>query len=365
MVEMAEIVRRYGKAYRARFGNRLLPSHDRALKDIQRCRTKALGGQVYECPEHHELAYKYHSCMNRSCPKCQNNQAQAWLEREQKRLINTPYFFVTFTLPEQLRSIARSNQNLFYSLMFAVAWQAMKELACDPRFLGGLIGALAVLHTWSRTLIYHPHIHFLVPAGAVAENHQTWLPAKNKFFLPVKALSKIFRAKMRDALKDENEALFEQIPKQVWYKNWVVHCKEAGNGQAVLKYFAPYIFRVAISNKRIIKLDNDQVTFIYKHPKTKKWTPVTFHVFEFLRRFLQHVLPKGFKKVRHYGLLHSKYKQVLATLQYTLGTVEVDSQQERSHKSKNPLCPICGKEMILIGVVGPDYFSEPIQQKPP
>jgi len=365
MVEMAEIVRRYGTAYRARFGNRMPPSHDRALKDIQRCRTKALGGQVYECLEHHELAYKYHSCMNRSCPKCQNNQAQKWLASEQKRLINTPYFLVTFTLPQQLRSIARSNQKLFYTLMFDAAWQAMKKLACDPKFIGGLIGALAVLHTWSRTLIYHPHIHFLVPAGAIAENQQTLLPAKNKFFLPVKALSKIFRAKMRDALKDEDEELFEQITKQVWRKNWVVHCKEAGNGQAVLKYFAPYIFRVALSNKRIIKLDNDQVTFIYKHPKTKKWTPVTLNVFEFLRRFLQHVLPKGFKKVRHYGFLHSKYKQVLTTLQYTLGTVEVDSPQEKDKKPKNPLCPICGKEMILIGVFEPDYFTEPTQHKPP
>ena len=365
MVEMAEIVRRYGKAYRARFGNRLLPSHDRALKDILRCRTQKAGGQIYECPQHHKIAYKYHSCMNRSCPKCQNNQAQNWLNKEQKRLINTDYFLLTFTLPEQLRPIARSHQKLIFTLMFAAAWQAMKKMALDKRLIGGLIGALAVLHTWSRKLFYHPHIHFLVPAGAIAKDQTTWLPAKKKFFLPVKALSKIFRAKLRDTLKDEDEALFEQIPKQVWYKNWVVHCKQAGNGQAVLKYFAPYIFRVALSNKRIVKLDNDQVTFVYKHPKTKQWTPLKLAAFEFLRRFLQHVLPQGFKKVRHYGFLNSKYKQALTALQYKLGTVEIDTKQEKDKKTKTPRCPICGKEMIKIGYFEPDYFKEPIQQKPP
>lgn len=365
MVEMADIVRRYGQAYRAHFGNRLLPSHDRALKDILRCRTQKAGGQIYQCPEHHTVAYKYHSCMNRSCPKCQNNQAQSWLKKEQKRLINTNYFLVTFTVPENLRAIARSNQKLFYTLMFAAAWQAMKKLAFDPRLLGGLIGALAVLHTWSRKLIYHPHIHFLVPAGAIAENQTSWLPAKKEFFLPVKSLSHIFRAKMRDALKNQDKKLFEKIPKQVWRKIWVVHCKPAGNGQAVLKYFAPYIFRVALSNKRIVKLDKDQVTFVYKHPKTKQWTPVTVHVFEFLRRFLQHVLPQGFKKVRHYGFLNSKYKQVLTTVQYKLGTVEVDTETEKNINHQKPCCPICGKEMIRIGIFEPEYFKKPIGQKPP
>lgn len=171
----------------------------------------------------------------RECVGCQNDQAQSWLDKERKRLIAVPYFFLTFTLPKELRAHARSNQRLFYRLMFAVAWQAMKKLAYDSRLIGGLIGALAVLHTWSRTLIYHPHIHFLVPAGGLDEDLNTWLPAKNEFFLPVKALSKIFRAKMRDALKAEAFELFQQIPKQVWCKDWVVHCKSAGNGQAVLK----------------------------------------------------------------------------------------------------------------------------------
>ena len=154
--------------------------------------------------------------MNRNCPKCQNDQAQAWLEKERKRLINVPYFFLTVTLPKELRSVARSNQKLFYKLMFKASWNAIKKLARDPRFIGSLIGALAVLHTWTRLLFYHPHIHYLLPAGGVSDDHSTWLPAQKKFFLPVKALSKIFRAMMRDALKEAAPELFSQITTHGW-----------------------------------------------------------------------------------------------------------------------------------------------------
>jgi len=244
--------------------------------------------------------------------------------------------------------------------MFQQAWNAIKKLALDPRFVGGLIGALAVLHT---CMTYHPHIHFLISAGAVSDDHKRWLPAQKNFFLPVKALSKIYRAMMRDALKQTK--LFDSIPKHVWYKDWVVHCESAGNGEAVLKYFAPYVFRVAISNRRIIKLENDRVTFVYKHSKTKQWKPVTLHVFEFIRRFLQHVLPKGFKKVRHYGFLSSQHKHILATLQYRLGTVEEVTEEKTDQKPNKPRCSICGKEMILIGMLLPDYLQIEKQYVPP
>jgi hypothetical protein len=365
MLEMADIFRRYGEAYLTKYGNRMPPSHKRAIEDIVRCRTKDMGGKVYQCPDHDEVAYKYHSCMNRNCPKCQNDKAQAWLDKERKRLINVPYFFATFPLPKELRPIARSNQRLFYNIMFEQSWNAIKKLALDPRFVGGQIGALAMLHTWGRPMIFHPHIHFLVPAGGVSEDSTIWLPAQKKFFLPVKALSKIYRAMVRDALKQTD--LFEQIPKSVWYKDWVVHCKSAGNGEAVLKYFAPYVFRIAISNKRIIKLENDRATFVYKHSKTKQWIPCIIHVFEFMRRFLQHVLPKGFKKVRHYGFLSSKYKDLLATIQYILGIVENNSKQEMPKKSVTPCCPICGKQMILIEILPPQktHKIQTIEQHAP
>jgi hypothetical protein len=367
MVEMANIMRSYGPAYIAKYGGRMLTSHKRAIEDIIRCRTKDMGGKVYECPEHHEVAYKYHSCMNRSCPKCQNDQAESWLRKERKRLIDVPYFFVTVTLPQELRPVARSNQRLFYKLMFEAAFNALKKLARDPRFVGGLIGALAVLHTWTRKLMYHPHIHLLVPGGGVSTDHTVWLSTQPKFLIPESALSKIYKAMLRDALKLIEPKLFKTIPRQVWFKDWVLHCKSAGNGEAVLKYFAPYVFRVAISNKRIIKLENDRVTFIYKHPKTKQWIPVTLHVFEFMRRFLQHVLPRGFKKVRHYGFLNSKYKGLLTTLQYVLGTVEHNQQKQEPEDQKPdiPCCPICGKQMILIGLMQPDYVQLNEQFVPP
>lgn len=367
---MADILRSYGQAYITKFANDILPSHKKTISDIIKCRTEALGGHVYECPDHHELDYKYHSCYNRHCPQCQNDQATAWLANEQKRLINIPYFLIGFTLPEQLRTFARSNQKLFYSLLFSESWRAMAKLAQNPKWLGGLIGALAVLHTWTKLMDYHPHVHYLVPAGALSDDKTVWIRPQKKFFLPVRGLSRVFRGMMRDALKEQAPDLFHQIPPIVWQKKWVVHCKPVGNGHAVLKYFAPYVFRVAISNKRILKLENDLVTFAYKDDATKRWLPRTLPAFEFIRRFLQHVLPKGFKKVRHFGYLSSRNKQLLSALQYVFGTVEAEPIDESDPETRVPHCSVCGKPMILIEIVGPGGFDvrKPIPEalvKPP
>jgi hypothetical protein len=360
MATMADIMRSYGQAYIAKYENDILPSHRRTINDIIRCRTKALGGHVYECPDHHEFDYKYHSCMNRHCPQCQNDQATQWLSNEQQRLINVPYFLVGFTLPEELRPFARSNQKLFYNLLFSESWRAMAKLAQNPKWLGGLIGALGVLHTWTKVMGQHPHVHYLVPAGAVSNDKKTWIRPQKKFFLPVKGkgLSKVFRAMLRDALKQQAPKLFQQIPPSVWRKKWVVHCKPVGNGYAVLKYFVPYIFRVAISNKRIVNLENDQVTFAYKDTHTRQWKTMKLPVFQFIRRFLQHVLPKGFKKVRHFGYLSSRNKQLLSVLQYIFGTVETEPVDQPDPESKVPHCSVCGKPMILIEIVRPGGFDE-------
>jgi hypothetical protein len=296
MTTMADILRSYGPAYIARYQKEILPSHQRAIHDLTCCRTQALGGHVYKCPDHEQVDYKYHSCMNRHCPQCQNDRATTWLNKERQRLLNVRYFLVTFTLPNELRPFARSNQKLIYHLLFLESWRAMSKLAQNPRWLGGRIGALGVLHTWTKVMGYHPHVHYLVPAGGLNDDNSVWVKAQNKFFLPVKALSRVFRAMMREALQQIAPELFRQIPASVWRKDWVVHAIPAGNGNAVLKYFAPYVFRVAISNKRIVKLENGQVTFLYRHPQTKSWMPMTLEVFEFIRRFLQHVLPRGFKK---------------------------------------------------------------------
>jgi ribosomal protein L37AE/L43A len=249
VVELAEIFRLYGPAYREKYGAHMPPSHLDAMTDIEQCRTEVLGGHVYQCPECGEKRYSYHSCQNRHCPKCQNAAGQEWLEQQQALLLPVPYFLLTCTLPEALRELARSHQKLLYGLLFRTSAAAAQQLAQDPRFVGGTLGMIGVLHTWTRALIYHPHIHYLVPGGGLATDGSAWQPAREGFLLPVRALSVLFRAKFRDALQQTE--LFAQIPPEVWTQDWVVHCQPVGDGAHALKYLAPYIFRVAISNRRI------------------------------------------------------------------------------------------------------------------
>jgi len=316
-LELADIVRQYGPAYRQKYGDRLLPSHHRALRAIEQCRTEALGGQVYTCPQCDHVEYRYHSCRNRHCPKCQHAQAQAWLEQQQTFLLPVPYFLLTFTLPAELQKLARRQQWLFYDLLFRASAAATQQLAQDPRFIGGQIGLLGVLHTWTRDLRYHPHVHYLVPAGGLAADGQTWLPARQNFLLPVKALSRLFRGHFQRALRKTPG--YANIPARVWSQAWVVHCKPVGTGQAALKYLAPYIFRVALSNRRLVKLEHDRVTFRFQDAQTRQTKCCTLPVDAFLHRFLQHVLPKGFVKVRYYGFFAPGRRRQLAALQHLLG----------------------------------------------
>lgn len=359
MLEMADIFRQYGPAYREKYGGRILPSHLRVMNDIINCRTPALGGQVYECVDCHEFDYSYHSCMNRHCPKCQNDQAEEWQKKQREHLLPVPYFLVTFPLPAELRQLTRSHQRVFYDLAFKASAAAMQKLAQDSNYIGGEIGFIGVLHTWKRDLNYHPHLHYLVPAGGISKDRTKWLPAQNDFFLPVKALSKIFRAKFRDALKETDLDLYKQVPSQVWRKDWVVHCEPVGSGKEVLKYLAPYVFRVAISNRRLVNLEDDQVTFRYRDSKIQAWRTITLPVFKFISRFLQHVLPRGFKKVRHFGFLSSKHKETLALLKYILGTVEFEPSEEPTTEPVKHLCPKCGKRMVLIGTITRDQLIPP------
>ncbi len=349
MVTLAEIVSQVGDAYRTEFAAQLLPSHQQALRAIEQCRTEALGGHVYYCHTCDETHYHYHSCRNRHCPQCQFQAGEQWLQRQQARLLPTHYFMLTFTLPEPLRQVARANQRLIYNLLFRCAAQATQQLARDDRFVGGQIGMVGVLHTWGRNLSYHPHVHFLVPGGGLDANDQ-WQATSHNFFVPVKALSKLFRAKFRDALRET--ALFPSIPTSVWHTEWVVHSQPVGQGQHALKYLALYIFRVALSNRRIIKFDNNKVTFRFRQSDTGRWRSCTLAVFEFLRRFLQHVLPKGFVKVRYYGLFAPCKRPQLATCQQLLLTVTASSlSADEAHSDKlsyQPLCPVCGQPLRLV-----------------
>jgi len=219
-------------------------------------------------------------------------------------------FVVTFTLPEGLRNIARSNQKLIYDLLFQSSAAALQQLAAEPRFVGGQIGLVGVLQTWTRDLAYHPHVHYLVPGGGLSADGQSWRRARNAFFVHVKPLSRLFRGKFRAALRQTD--LFDHVSAQVWQQEWVVHCQPVGTGEAALKYLAPYIFRVALSNRRILKLEDGQVTFRYRETGSRRWKNCTVPAEEFIRRFLQHVLPKGFQKVRYYGLFSSGQRPRLA-----------------------------------------------------
>jgi hypothetical protein len=226
---------------------------------------------------------------------------------------------LTFTLPAPLRPVARRHQALMYDLLFRTSASATQHLAADPRFIGGQLGLVGVLHTWGRTLTYHPHVHYLIPAGGLADDGQTWQPARDDFLVPVKALSGIFRARFRDALRSTE--LFDQVPVSVWEHDWVVHCKAVGNGETAFKYLAPYIFRVAISNSRLLKVENDQVTFRYRASDSGQTRTCTLTAEVFIHRFLQHVLPKGFVKVRYYGFLSVAQRAQLTTLRQQLAPV--------------------------------------------
>lgn len=307
MLELADIVRTVRPEERASW--RLLPSQRRVLEAIEQCRTAALGGEVYQCDHCGQHHYSYHSCGNRHCPKCHGKQTAQWLEQQRARLLPCPYYLVTFTLPAELRGLAREHPQAVYGLLLGCAAASLQKLLADPQWLGAQASLLAVLHTWTRAMLYHPHVHFLVSAGGLSPDGQQWRrPPNPNFLVPVHALSKIFRAKVRDALQRK---LSQTIPPELWqrHKKWVVHAQPAGQGEKVLEYLGRYVFRIALANSRLECFENRQVTFRYRDNRSQQIKRVCLPTAQFLARFLQHVLPKGFPKVRHYGLASAACEQ--------------------------------------------------------
>src|SRR5215212_7983541 len=271
MTTLGEIFRRYGSAYRARFGRTLSPNQLQAMQAIAQCRTEALGGHVYSCPSCQTTRYSYHSCRNRHCPTCQQEATQTWLAEQHALLLPVPYFLVTFTLPSELRAIARAHPEAIYPLLFRTSAAALQQLAQDPRFLGGQIGMLGVLQTWTRDLRYHPHVHYLVPALALTPDAKRWLVGKHDFLMHVKPLGELFRAKFRSGLGQTPWA--GQVDVRAWVKSWVVDCRPVGSGLSALKYLAPYIFRIALSNNRIeIALSNNRIEQVANDAVTFRYT---------------------------------------------------------------------------------------------
>lgn len=310
MVELADIVRVAGPAYVQTHAGCLLPSQRRALDDIVDCRTPTLGGSLYRCDDCGALDYRYHSCRNRHCPKCQGDRAQRWLERVQRRLLPCDHYLLTFTLPHQLRSVARRHQRVVYAALLREAAAAVQTVADDRAWVGGTLGILAVLHTWSRTLEYHPHVHLLVTAGGLSPDGTAWVrPAHRRFLLPGYILSPIFRTTMRNALT--SAGLEHEVDARVWQRRWTVHVQQIGTGQHATLYLSRYVYRVALTNQRLARFTNGRVTFRYTHGRTHEPRSVTLSADTFLARFLQHVLPRGFTKIRWYGLLSPGRREAL------------------------------------------------------
>lgn len=361
-LEIADIFRQYGPAYRTKYAGRLPNRHRQVMRAIEQCRTAVLGGRVYHCPTCGEERYSYHSCRDRHCPKCQTEEGQRWLAKQVQRLLPVPYFLLTFTLPAALRPVARRNPTWLYHHLFRASAAATQALSRDPRYVGGQIGLVGVLHTWGRNLSYHPHLHYLVPAGGLTAQ-QTWRASRTDFLVPVKALSKLFRGKLREALKGGLD--YKRIPAAVWKQAWVVHCKPVGSGVAALKYLAPYIFRVAISNNRLLRLTAGRVTFRYRDTETGQERQCTLVVEEFIHRFLQHVLPTGFVKVRYYGLFGASQQPALAVVRQHLAThpnaalptetaedgIPPISLAPAGVSTAVPHCPMCGRSMQLKQVI--------------
>jgi hypothetical protein len=317
MPEVAEVFRRFAASYLTAHGAAMLPSHRRAIADIMACRTEALGGDQWCCDHCGALLHVFHSCRNRHCPKCHSAQTQAWLEQRRAEMLPIPYFHVTVTVPQELRAALRRHQRDGYGTLMRAVATAIIDLAGDPRWLGGTVGVLAVLHTWTQRLVYHPHVHCLVTGGGLSADGLTWHPAGKTFLFPKKALAKLVRARFRDSfakLCPEHD-----LPAHTWRIPWVVHLTPSGEGEhAVLDYLARYAFRIAITDRRILSIDDDGVTFRYKDRVADRQRTCTLSGDEFIRRYLQHVLPAGFHKVRYYGLWHSGRRDQLRNLRNVL-----------------------------------------------
>jgi DNA-directed RNA polymerase subunit RPC12/RpoP len=355
-LKLADVVRRHGPAYVDAHGPSLLPSHVRALRSIAACRTAALGGHLALCAACGREHVLYHSCRHRACPQCGFDAASRWLDKQRDLLLAVPYYHVVFTLPAELRRLVRTHQKVLLSVLFRAAFDALSRLCADPRYLGGKIGALAVLHTWTRTLEWHPHIHMLVPGGGLMSD-ETWrrVPRRPKpFLVPVKALAKLFRGRfLAMARKALPELRFPYLPRK---KRWVVFAKPTVSGtDQVLVYLGRYVHRTALSDTAIISTDEETVSFRYRDSRTHEQKTMNLPATEFLRRFLQHVPPKGFHRVRAFGLLHPEHRLILNRLQLLLGTGDPNGRATSSRPAASTpesrpglTCPHCRRPALQL-----------------
>ena len=361
MTTITDIFRLYGPEYLEQFARAVPENHRKVINAIVHCRTAHYGLSLYQCDDCHEQHWVFRSCGDRHCPACQHHKTKQWLQWQLKRQLPGPHFLITFTVPEKVRPVIRRHQRIAYDALFKASSDALRLLAADQRHVGGdLPGFYGILHTWGRTLSFHPHIHYVAAGGALSKADGRWHPSRPCFYVPNKALSRIYRAKFRDALQEAD--LLHDVPDEVWKAPWNVNIQAVGSSEQTLGYLAPYVFKVAISNSRVIKVENRQVTFRYKKPKSSRWRTMTLDVIEFIRRFLQHVLPRGFMKVRYYGFFHPSssfpLERIGVLIELTMGFQPITPETETDDLPA-PLCPSCGGRMKHIYSVLPR--AQPIE----
>jgi hypothetical protein len=384
-VTLADVVRRFGAEYRSEYGQVMMPSQHRALSDIAACCTKELGGKLHQCDDCGKPFWSFHCCRNRACPKCHGKQTQQWLEQREAELLPCGYFHAVATVPSELCGMFKRHQKYMYGLLMKVSAEAVKELCAKKRHLGALPGILAVLHTWNGQLGDHVHVHMLITGGGITRDGQHWEPARGEFLLPVSVLSRKIAANFREALKRQKPDLFATIPAAVWRRQWVSFLKHYGHGNdAVLNYLSRYVFRTAITNARILGMDDTHVTFRYKDRDAQIWRTMRLPGVEFLRRFVQHILPRGFHKVRYYGLWHYSKRRlsnrawllliwekpteaagplkVADLLEALSQLVQVEDGQYTGYENQadvdSPPCPYCGSPRTTLLAEWP-RFSVP------
>ena len=347
MVDLASVLQRHWAGYAAAHGDRILSSHRAAVAAVLLCRTAALGGQLYACGPCGRQVRVFHSCHHRACPRCGEPETVAWREEQRGRLLPVPYFLVTFTVPEELRSVFRSHQKAAYSALFREAAATLQDVAAHPRLFGAQLGFLGVLHTWTRQLVYHPHIHFLVPAGGLSLDGRRWVrPPHPDYLLPGARLAARFRTRLRAALRSDPE-LATAARGPHWRKTWVVNVQCVGSGEKALDYLAAYVHRTALGSKAILADDERGILFRYRDSDTGEFKALRLPPHEFIRRWLQHVLPRGFVRVRHYGWLSPaasvRWDRILRLLAWE------PPLRRPASTAPLPKCPCCQRPMTLLG----------------
>jgi len=353
MILLSSIIKTFEQRFIAQYGEKLLPSQRKGMTAMRICRTEYSPKMLVKCTDCDHHLYVPHSCGHRNCPHCQAHESQQWLERQLRKQVPADYFLVTFTIPKELRDLTWQHQRTMYDLMIQCGWSTLKTFAQNDNQLQGVPGAIAVLHTHSRRLAFHPHVHVVIPAGAIDRNNRLWRTKKSKkpYLFEHTALSKVFRARMLEAIRQEGLSLPGKYPEE-----WVVHCKHVGSGEKALVYLGRYLYRGVIQEKDIIACENGNVTFRYIDSNTGQTKTRKVTGEQFLWLLLQHVLPKGFRRARNFGFLHPNSKRLIQILQLIH---KLDPTRAMAWMRQRPpmVCSCCGGIMTIIKTRIPAIFT--------